>query len=88
MAIVGGGLALPDGAGGPAAGDEDGSGLEAKDIASIMSQVGCSRGKAVAALKAHGAASLAAEPGEQRGAGIPAGGNRFPGAPAGARGRP
>merc|ERR1711869_121617 len=33
--------------------DTDESGLEAKDIELVMSQVGCSRGKAVAALKAN-----------------------------------
>ena len=33
--------------------DADESGLEAKDIELVMSQVGCSRGKAVAALKAN-----------------------------------
>ena len=34
--------------------DDDETGLEGKDIELIMSQVGCSRGKAVAALKANG----------------------------------
>merc|ERR1719169_139982 len=33
--------------------DGDETGLEAKDIELVMSQVGCSRGKAVAALKAN-----------------------------------
>jgi nascent polypeptide-associated complex subunit alpha len=33
--------------------DTDEAGLEAKDIELVMSQVGCSRGKAVAALKAN-----------------------------------
>jgi nascent polypeptide-associated complex subunit alpha len=33
--------------------DADETGLEAKDIELVMSQVGCSRGKAVAALKAN-----------------------------------
>merc|ERR1719463_64922 len=34
--------------------DDDETGLEGKDIELIMSQVGCSRGKAIAALKANG----------------------------------
>jgi len=33
--------------------DDDETGLESKDIELIMSQVGCSRGKAIAALKAN-----------------------------------